>query len=178
MVDIAELTKSEFWKKKFRRAVETRDADKNGVITRSDFDLVVERYKQSAGGTTEKIETMSKMMNTFCDRLGLVDDSVAFSYEEFEQRWLEIIDEESFLAPFRGLFKCLDANGDNGIDMNEWKIHNVAMGIPPEHAQDSFNAIDVNKDGVISEEEFLNYHYEFFRSTENKLNSAILYGPL
>ena len=139
--------------------------------------MVVERYKQSAGGTTEKIETMSKMMNTFCDQLGLVDDSAVLSYEEFEQRWLELIDED-FLAPFRGLFKCLDANGDNVIDMHEWRIHNVAMGVPPEHAQDSFNAIDVNKDGVISEEEFLNYHFEYFRSTENKLNSAILYGPL
>ena len=97
--------------------METRDADKNGVLTRSDFDLVVKRYKQSAGGTTEKIETMSKMMNTFCDQLGLVDDSAVLSYEEFEERWLELIDED-FLAPFRGLFKYLDANGDNVIDIN------------------------------------------------------------
>ena len=104
--------------------------------------------------------------------------SAVLSYEEFEQRWLKLIDGESFLVRFRVLFKCLDANGDNVIDINEWRIHNVAMGIPPEHAQDSFNAIDVNKDGVISEDEFLNYHYEYFCSTENKLNSAILYGPL
>ena len=55
MVDIGELKKSEFWNKKIRRAVETHDADKNGSITRSDFELVVERYKMNAGGTTDKI---------------------------------------------------------------------------------------------------------------------------
>ena len=90
MVDVAELKKSEFWKKKFRRAVESRDTDKNGSITRSDFELVVESYKKSAGGTTDKIEKMSKLMSSFCDKLEL-SDSVVLSYEEFEQRWQAII---------------------------------------------------------------------------------------
>ena len=59
MVDVVELKKSEFWKKKFRKAVETRDTDKIGSITRSNFELVVERYKKSAGGTTDKTKALS-----------------------------------------------------------------------------------------------------------------------
>ena len=86
MVDVVELKKSEFWRKKFLRAVESRDADKNGSITRSDFELVVERYKKIAGGTTDKIEKLSKAMSSFCDEIGL-GDRVVLSYEEFEQRW-------------------------------------------------------------------------------------------
>ena len=37
MVDVVELKTSELWRKKFRRAVEVRDTDKNGSISRSDF---------------------------------------------------------------------------------------------------------------------------------------------
>ena len=41
-----------------------------------------------------------------------------------------------------------------------------------------FEATDTNGDGVVPLEEFTAYHVEFFSTTENKLNSAILYGPL
>ena len=73
MVDIGELKKSEFWNKKIRRAVETHDADKN--------ELVIERYKMSAGGTTDKIKKLSEVMFSFCDNIGLGD--TVLSYEEF-----------------------------------------------------------------------------------------------
>ena len=180
MADFVELRKSEFWKKKFRRAVESRDTDKNGSITRSDFELVVERYKKSAGGTTDKIEKLSKVMSSFCDKIGL-GDTVVLSYEEFEQRWQAAMaqDQDDINNKlFKTMFVCLDANGDDIIDINEWKMHNAAMGIPPGYAQDSFNAMDKDGDGKITMDEFVNYHVEYLFTTENKLNSVILYGPL
>ena len=178
MVDIVELQKSEFWRKKIRRAVEARDVNKSNSITRSDFFLIVEYYKKHSGATAEKIEELSKIFSTYCDKNGLVDDTVVLSMEEFEKRWLESTRDRPFVDRFTGMFKCLDINGDNFIDLAEWKIHNVAIGIPPEHAEASFNAIDRDGDGKITEDEFVNYHFEYFYSTENKLNSAILFGPL
>ena len=179
MVDIGELKKSEFWNKKIRRAVETHDADKNGSITRSDFELVVERYKMNAGGTTDKIEKLSEVMFSFCDKIGL-GDSAVLSYEEFEKRWQVVMaqDQDNINRLFKTIFECLDPNGDNIIDINEWEIHNAAMGIPPRYAQDSFNAMDKDGDEKITMDEFVNYQTEFLLTTENKLNSAILYGPL
>ena len=38
--------------------------------------------------------------------------------------------------------------------------------------------MDKDGGGKITKEEFLDYNSEFFHTTENKLNSAILYGPL
>ena len=62
--------------------------------------------------------------------------------------------------------------------MDEWKVHISALGIAAEHAKKSFHAIDTDNDGKITMAEFVNYHIEYFQSSENKLNSAILYGPL
>ena len=77
MVDVVELQKSEFWKKKIRRAVEARSVNKSNSITRSDFFLIFEYYKKYSGATAEKIEELSKIFFTYCNKHGLVDDSVA-----------------------------------------------------------------------------------------------------
>ena len=76
------------------------------------------------------------------------------------------------------MFNCLDINGDGVVSMNEWELHYKCMRFDPKHAKASFEAMDTNGDGVVSLEEFTAYHVEFFSTTDNKLNSAILYGPL
>jgi Ca2+-binding EF-hand superfamily protein len=179
MVDIDKLSKSDFWKKKVQRAVVTRDTDKSGFISRKDFVLVVERYRKLANSTEEKLKALLETMLRMCDKMGLNDGGFKYSYEEFEevlkQQWAS---EEIDVALSRDMFACLDVNGDGLIDLVEWKAHIMAMGISPEHAQKSFSAMDSDADGMVTEDEFVNYHVEFFCSTENKLNSAILYGPL
>ena len=40
------------------------------------------------------------------------------------------------------MFQCLDANGDGVISVEEWKAHNLALAISPEHAQESFDTMD------------------------------------
>ena len=76
------------------------------------------------------------------------------------------------------LFHVLDINEDGFIDFEEWTAHYQIMGIDTAHARASFDAIDANHDQKISEEEFMKYQMEYLFSTENKLNSAILCGPL
>ena len=75
------------------------------------------------------------------------------------------------------MFECLDANGDGHISLNEWEDYYVSLAIPKEYAKNSFEAMDTNGDGKITMDEFLAYNIEYFHTAENKLNSAILYGP-
>ena len=177
-MDSAELRKSYFWKKKIRKAVISRDADKNGFISRGDFELVLERYKKLTEMPAEKFQLLSKALQHFCDNLGLIDEIVQLTYEEFEQHWLSMNALKANTDIFNQMFVCLDTNGDGVISSEEWRVHNSAMGISPEHAKNSFHAMDADGDGKVTRKEFVDYHLEFFNSTENKLNSAILYGPL
>ena len=179
MADISPLSKSEFWKKKIRKAVVSSDTNKDGHISREDFQIVLERYKKVESSKEEHLEKLSKRIFRLCDITGMKDATVKLSYEEFEQRWLaNIVKYPEHNDLFRSMFDNLDINGDGVISFSEWETHYVAMGISPEHARPSFDAMDANSDGKVTLDEFVNYHHEFFYTSENKLNSAILYGPL
>ena len=178
MVDVSELYKNDFWRKKFRRAVVARDVDKDGFITRGDFDLVTERYRKIAGKTPTKVDQLSESFSRYCDALGLVDESVQLSYEDFEERWKVMLANDMFQSNMKNMFTCLDANDDGTISLDEWIIHNAAIDISAEHAKESFRAMDTDGDGKISMDEFVDFHVEYFQTAENKLNSAILFGPL
>ena len=71
-----------------------------------------------------------------------------------------------------------DMNEDGFISLEECTAHYQIAGLDTAHARASFDAMDTNHDGKIYEDEFVKYHMEYLFSTENKLNSAILYGPL
>ena len=168
-----------FWNQKLDRAVRVRDVDKDGVITRKDFELVAQRYKDLGGISGEQLQRIQESLMKMCDSVGLTDDTKQFTYEEFKRRHALNVDNHSeFNTIFRTMFNGLDINGDGVVSMKEWELHYKCIGLDPKYAKASFEAMDTNGDGVVSLEEFTAYHVEFFSSTENKLNSAILFGPL
>ena len=61
--------------------------NKNGFLTQSDFDLVLDWYKQCPTSSAEKFEVVEKNMHSFCERAGLIDHSAKLSYEECKELW-------------------------------------------------------------------------------------------
>ncbi|CAB3982222.1 sarcoplasmic calcium-binding [Paramuricea clavata] len=135
-----ELRTNEFYLKKLYRSAQVTDADKDGVITRADYDLMIKRYNE-LGMPEENKQELSDAMYGMCGSLGLTDYSKSLTYDEIVQSWID----------------------------------NVEKG---EHAEPSFKAMDTDGDGVISHDEFVAYHYEYFHTSEDKLHSSHLYGPL
>ena len=57
MTDQAKLRReSPFWNKNLDRAIRARDVYKDGVITRKDFEIVVQRYKDLGGVGGEQLQ--------------------------------------------------------------------------------------------------------------------------
>lgn len=54
-------------------------------------------------------------------------------------------------------------------------LHDNILGADTVHAQASFNVMDTNQvTTIISKDEFVKYHLEYYLSTENTLNSTVL----
>ena len=173
------LLTSEFWKKKIHISVLARDVNKDNIISREDFDLIVQRYKE-AGAPPEHVKKHQESFEKVYKVWGMTDKSVQMTIEEFEKMFQQNLEKSYAHADeiYSEWFHQVDINGDGVISLNEWIIHCSALSISKENAEKSFQAMDTNKDGVISLEEFVEYHKEFFFSTEDKLHSSILFGPL
>ncbi len=175
----AHLRYNQFYLKKLRRAAEVQDVDKDGTVTRADFDLMIKNYKD-IGMPKEYSQNLSDVVYAMCDSLGLSDHSKVLSYDEIIQTWLKNVEKNEGFAidRFKRIFLIIDTNRNGTISFKEWVDHYKAVGIPVEHAKASFESMDTDKDGVISQDEFVAYHTEYFYTTEDKLRSSLLYGPL
>ena len=182
MVDILKLRDNEFWKKKFHKSVALRDTNNSGYISRADFELIVDRYKQLDSSTAKHIENLTKSLSHVCDEIGLTDSNERLTYDDFQECWLAGMSSTVAASEgkvfFRDMFTNLDMNCDGVVTINEWEAHYKVLGISLDYARASFDAMDADGDGNITLEEFVDYHTEYFYTAENKLNSAILYGPL
>ena len=111
--------------------------------------------------------------------LGLTDETVKMSYDAFEDTYLKVIsaqaakrsspDEKLQYAKnvFSDMFRNLDVSGDGVISFKEWSAHYQCIGVDTAHARASFDAMDKNGDGKVTEEEFVSYNYEYYYTAEN-----------
>lgn len=173
------LRQSDFWKKKIHQAVTTQDVNKDGYISRDDFDMITNRYKE-AGSSPEHIKKLQESWEKLYEIWGMTDENKKLTHAEFEEMFQERLEKSYAFTDelYSGWFEQVDMNGDGRITLNEWLVHNKALDISAENANRSFEAMDANKDGIISKQEFIDYHTEFFFSVEDKLKSSILYGPI
>ncbi len=176
---MAKVRNSDFFYKKLMRAAKVQDADKDGTVTRADFELMIKNYKD-LGMPEEYTQELCDVMYAMCASLGLSDSSKVLSYDEITEMWTKNIEEEEDFSidRFDRMFRIIDTDRNGTISVKEWETQYIAIGIPVEHSKASFEAMDTNKDGVISHDEFVAYHKEYFYTTEDKLSSSLLYGPL
>ena len=177
--DFSKLRESKFWMQKIDRFVRVQDADNSGDISRADFSRMTERYKHTIMFNPQKIELYSKLESEIFKRWNFTDESVTLSYAEFKEKLIEDLSKgETFKPFFEVVFNTLDLNDDGVISFEEWKAYYYVLGIDQAHARASFDAMDANSDGIVSKEEFINFVCEYYFTTDNKLGSAIMFGPL
>lgn len=78
----------------------------------------------------------------------------------------------------KSAFNATDVDGEGALQLEQWIVIMKGLGFDTAHAKTTFEAMNTNKDDKVTPDEFADYHYEYFFSPEDKLNSSILFGPL
>ena len=177
-VDHEELYKSEFWQRKLRTVDRIRDINKDGFISRADFMILGQRYKDM-GSSEQHLKKLDASIEVLCMAIGLTDDSIKRTHEELVETFRKSkTNADDISKIFSSVFEVMDSDGNGVISFKEWTDYYSVTGIDTKYARASFDAMDTNGDGIFSKEEFYAYNKEFYYSTEDKLNSSIMYGPL
>ncbi|CAB3982223.1 Hypothetical predicted protein [Paramuricea clavata] len=104
-----ELRTNEFYLKKLYRSAQVTDADKDGVITRADYDLMIKRYNE-LGMPEENKQELSDAMYGMCGSLGLTDYSKSLTYDEIVQSWIDNVEKGGGFATvvYDKIFRIVD----------------------------------------------------------------------
>src|SRR6218665_105290 len=77
------------------------------------------------------------------------------------------------------LLDVLDVNDDGYLDEDEHRRWFRQLGVSDtSFTKDTFNAIDVNHDGKLSFQEYVDACYDFFFSEDEKSPFTLFFGPL
>jgi len=170
-----------FWEKKLRSFFKRLDFEKKGKMTKNTYETLADRYIDMGHmqGVAAK-QVRRKLVKLWDDFYrdsatdGAVDENAFI--KAIKQRE-EILLKGVLL--FLGLwFDVIDLNGDGLIQKEEYKLLFKAFGIEPGAADEAFKLIDTNKDGQISNEEFIHYGCQYFMSNDESLQSKYMFGPL
>ena len=172
--------------RKLKTAFTRFDVDKDGFISKEDFELMAKRMNKLGNATAEQAAACHTSFMQVADFFGykhgerLPREQAA---EDMHEVMLKLSFEEQrslcdkFYYP---IFDAVDSNGDGHIPFEEYKVYakTIAPDLTDEDKVKSFNLIDANKDGEISREEFLDAAYEYFYSFEENELTEAFYGPL
>lgn len=162
-----------FWEKKMGTYFNRIDFDKDGTITRKDFEGMGERFievkPETAGPTGEAIKSkLNAVFDKYVSGIG-GDAGTALNKANFVAGMEKMLGEADTLkGPLPLFFQAVDANSDGMIDESEYGIFFKVLGRAPEEGVTAFRAIDTNNDGLLSEEEFCDAGVKYFTNKDDE----------
>ena len=160
------------------------DINKDGYLSREDYELMGKRLAKYSGMTEEQADFTHKEFMKVADNLHL-KPGVKLPLEEAAKKAQEAFiamapDERvtSIHSSHNMVFDAVDTNKDGHISVNEFKAYFqvIAPEISEAEVLHSFDTIDTNKNGEISREEFLAAAVDFFAGFEKTDLSTVFFG--
>jgi Ca2+-binding EF-hand superfamily protein len=164
------------------------DINKDGFISREDFELMGIKLAEHSGMTGEQAEAAKEQFLKIADRGLNLKPGVVTPLEEVAEKASESLLTSTTAKEMNTimndthnlLFDVLDTNKDGHISLSEFKVYlNILVpDIEEDMIAHSFDAIDTDKNGEISREEFLAAAHDFLQGVEETEVSKVFFGPL
>ena len=175
-----------FHLRKMKTRMARMDVNKDGYISREDYELIGKKLAEYSGLKGVQAESVRKEFLKVADVLKLhpgvkvplqqaaIQANVAIFSMTPEER------KSSLRASHDLLFDVIDSNKDGHISVKELKVYYqvIAPDMSEEEIIHSFNTIDTNKNGEISREEFMAAAEDFLHAVEETELSKIFFGKL
>jgi len=158
------------------------DFDKDGAITRKDFESMAERFAKESEMKPEHAKVLMDSLTGVWDQyLAKVAEGKGINEATFIASMQAQVKDASLKAVVEGplplFFRAVDTNEDNMISRDEYGIFFRMLGLDPTMAPASFDAVDTNKDGFLSMDEFVAAGSDFFMNDGDSVNK-VFWGPL
>ena len=175
------------------------DATEDNFISLEDFYVMGKHFKENSTYKEGDIEDYTEKYSSqqyivefyiYClfrfaagaKMMGL-EPGVKWSFTDFSKVHKESLQKPEYMAVMRELFNAtfimLDKDRNGFITPEEWEhAFKVFRFNDPSEAKTAFSTLDLNKDGQISYQEFMDCGLEFFCSEDNKHGSLGMLGPL
>ena len=159
------------------------DVNKDGFISREDFELMAKKMTEFGKLNEEQSDAVQKGFMHAADTYELrpgVKVPIDKVIQKAHEKLLYDLDEPERAKKFLGVcFNTLDTNNDGHISVEEFKVYVriLTPGTSDEDIVHTFNVIDTNSDGEISQEESVSAALDFlFNTKETEISKAFL-GP-
>jgi len=172
---------SEFWLQKMRTYFDRIDFDKDGAITRADFEGMAKRFADKLDASKAK-DLTTNITNVWDKYLQGVGGGEAIQKDPFINAMKGLVKDPAMKATLEGplplFFHAVDTNNDGMISEDEFGNFFAILGLDVSMAPATFQAIDTNNDGQLSQEEFTEAGSEFFLSEDPSKPTKLFWGPL
>lgn len=178
---------SELQIKKLTRLFNIFDTDGNGVLEKNDFEKIVANflnlYNVKPGTLTYK--DLSKKYLLRWERLQQISDKnqdKKVSLAEWLEYYEDVVnydygnEEPLWRKRANVSFDIIDTNKDGVWSLQEYQTLFKIYGLDEQLATEIFPRLDLNSDGHISKEEYLQLTEEFYLSDDPKSPGNFLFG--
>ena len=171
---------------KMRTRMSRLDINKDGYISREDFELMGKKLAEHSGMTEEQAESTTRDFLKVADMINLklgVKKPLEEAAKKANESYLSMSPKEKISlvnGTHNVLFDAIDTNKDGHISVKEFKVYLnlIAPGIAEDEIIHSFETVDKDKNGEISREEFLAAAQDFLLGVEETELSKAFFGPL
>jgi juvenile hormone diol kinase len=162
------------------------DADRDGAIEESDYEVAAGRIAGLGGlkpNSTEYEQLHSQLVNGGWQLMRQFDSNgdgrvtVEEALKGFDalhadpQRYREVIVEPAYSS-----FDLIDTDHDGRITAEEHRAYLIALSVDEATAETAFEHLDLNGDGFLSREEFVQLIDEFYTSDDPDVAGGWFYG--